>query len=132
MTKDERVMRAMASRRDGYNCAQSLGFAFSDVTGLEDSVTARALAGFGGGVGAQGEVCGVVSGMAFVAGMRGEGAPQEKGGVYRQVRDMTEMFRRKNGCILCRELKSRERAVPCDELIRQGVQIVDDYYGGNA
>lgn len=132
MTKEERTVRAMEARGKGYNCAQAVGLAFSDVTGLDDRTTARSLAGFGGGVGAQGEVCGVVSGFAFVAGMKGEGLPAEKGEVYRQVREMTEEFRREYGCILCRELKAKGNAVPCDELIRRGVEITDLYYRKDA
>ncbi|MCR4565661.1 MAG: C-GCAxxG-C-C family protein, partial [Bacteroidales bacterium] len=60
--------RARAYFREGYNCAQSVALAFSDVIGEDPERIAKALSGFGGGMARLREVCGCVSGMAFVAG----------------------------------------------------------------
>ncbi len=126
MTREERKEKVAAMRRQGYNCAQSVAFGFTDITGLDEETTARAVAGFGGGMGAQGEVCGVVSAFAFIAGFMGDSSPRGKAAVYRDVRELTQPFREKYGRILCRELKSKENPVPCDELIMQGVDILCD------
>ncbi len=131
MTKDERVRKAMPFRQKGYNCAQAVGMAFTDLTGMDEETTAHAVGGFGGGVGAQGEVCGVVAAFAFLSGMIGDASPAGKSNVYKSVRDMSDRFRALNGCILCRELKGKETPTPCDELIRQGVEIASDYFSAH-
>ena len=52
----------------GYNCAQAVAVAFSDVTGLDEKFSAKIASSFGGGMGRMREVCGAVSGMLLVAG----------------------------------------------------------------
>lgn len=126
MTREERKALASDLRHRGYNCSQAVAMAFSDVTGLDSDTTAKAVAGFGGGVGGQGEVCGVVSAFAFVAGFMGDSSPKGKAAVYKSVRELTEPFRRLNGCILCRELKGKSNPTPCDTLIMQGIDILCD------
>ena len=54
---------------EGYNCAQAIAVAFSDVTGLDEDFSARMASSFGGGMGRMREVCGAVSGMLMVAGL---------------------------------------------------------------
>ena len=61
MNKEERLKKAESIRRQGYNCAQTVAMAFADLTGIDEETTARATAGFGGGIGGMQEVCGVVS-----------------------------------------------------------------------
>ncbi len=51
----------------GYNCAQAVAMAFSDVTGIAPEASAQMVSGFGGGFGRMREVCGGVSGLAMVA-----------------------------------------------------------------
>lgn len=131
MTKEERKDIAMDLRRRGYNCSQSVVMAFRDLTGLDEETSANATTGFGGGVGGQGEVCGVVSAFAFVAGFAGEKGPEGKAAVYKDVRALTDAFRAKYGKILCRELKGSGCAVSCNDLICGGIDILHDYYCGN-
>ena len=52
--------------KQGYNCSQSVALAFSDYLGMSDDMIAKITSGFGGGMGRMREVCGAVSGMAFV------------------------------------------------------------------
>ena len=54
---------------DGYNCAQAVAMAFSDVTGIDEKLSARLASSFGGGIGRMREVCGAVSGMYMVLGV---------------------------------------------------------------
>jgi len=69
---DERERKAMQLFKEGYNCAQSVALAFSDIIGQEQGLSEEqigaAMTGFGGGFGRLREVCGTVSGMTFVAG----------------------------------------------------------------
>ncbi len=128
MTVQERIDKVTRLRAKGYNCAQSVAMVFSDLTKTDEISTAHALAGFGGGVGAQGEVCGVVSAFAYVAGMINDPDPKKKDDTYRAVRELTAPFKDTYGCIVCRELKGNASLTPCDELIRQGVKIIHSFY----
>lgn len=56
MNKEERLKKAESIRRQGYNCAQTVAMAFADLTGIDEETTARATAGFGGGIGGMQEV----------------------------------------------------------------------------
>ena len=53
----------------GYNCAQSVFCAFSDLTGYDIDSSARMASSFGGGLGRMREPCGVVSAAALVLGI---------------------------------------------------------------
>ena len=61
----DHVSKALELNRGGFNCAQSVLCAFSDVTGLGRDDSLRLAAGLGGGV-RSGEVCGAVSGAVLV------------------------------------------------------------------
>ena len=92
----------------GYNCAQSVVVAFSDLTGLDESFSAKMASSFGGGMGRMREVCGAVSGMLFVLGtLYGYDTPGDdatKKRLYGDVQALAGAFRAENGHIVCREL----------------------------
>ena len=46
----DRGEKAQELFHQGYNCAQALVLAFSDVTGLDPTTAARLTSGFGGGI----------------------------------------------------------------------------------
>ena len=52
---------------EGYNCAQAVLLAFSDMTGLDQSFAAKMISSFGGGVGRLREVCGAAAGHSGIA-----------------------------------------------------------------
>lgn len=93
---------------DGYNCAQAVAVAFSDLTGLDETLSARLASSFGGGMGRMREVCGAVSGMLMVAGiLYGYDTPGDdvaKKAHYALVQELAGQFREKNGSIVCREI----------------------------
>lgn len=107
---------AMQLFREGYNCAQAVFCAFSDVTGLERSEAARLASSFGGGMGRMREVCGAVSGALMVLGCaRGyddPGAKDAKMNHYALVQEFARRFRERNGSIVCRELLAGVRIAP--------------------
>ena len=92
----------------GYNCAQAVAVAFSDVTGLDKDFSARMASSFGGGMGRMREVCGAVSGMLMVAGLLYGydkiGDDTIKKAHYTLVQELAGKFREKNGSIVCREI----------------------------
>jgi C_GCAxxG_C_C family probable redox protein len=130
MTLEERKARAIALHKQGYNCAQCVVMAFSDRTGLSDAVAAKIAMGLGGGVGAQGEICGVVTGMAIAEGTTHEPVASEKPASNKTVRDLTESFVNNNHHLRCRDLKTVGR-IPCNDLILNGVEILHKWYEAN-
>ena len=92
----------------GYNCAQSVFCAFTDVTGYDIATSARMASSFGGGLGRLRETCGVVSAAALVLGIaNGYDDPADyeaKKRHYALVREFADRFKVKNKSINCHEL----------------------------
>ena len=130
---------------DGYNCAQAITVAFSDVTGLDEKLSARLASSFGGGMGRMREVCGAVSGMLMVAGvLYGYDANDDdasKKGHYTLVQELAARFREEVGSIICRELLKNPpsdpaptprtaefyQKRPCARFVMLAARILDDY-----
>ena len=95
----------------GYNCAQSVFCAFTDVTGFDLDTSARLASSFGAGLGRLREVCGSVSGAAMVLGaVEGYDDPSDKNAKkehYERVREFAAHFRESEGSIICKELLAR-------------------------
>ena len=93
---------------EGYNCAQAVAVAFTDLTGMDKKEAAKLASPFGGGMGRMREVCGAVSGMfmvlGYLYGYDNSDADSHKKELYRQVQALAEQFRAINGSIICREI----------------------------
>ncbi len=129
----------------GYNCAQAVVVAFSDVTGLSEEFSARMASSFGGGMGRMREVCGAVSGMLMVAGVlygyEAAGDDVRKKAHYQLVQQLAGQFREQVGSIVCREIlknppsdpnptpRTEEfyRKRPCTRMVMLAGQILDAY-----
>ena len=70
MTRSERAVSKFVA---GYNCAQSVFYAFSDDLKIDQDTGLKIACGFGAGMGRQGEVCGAVTGGIMVLGARCSG-----------------------------------------------------------
>ena len=105
---EERVNRAVRNFEAGYNCAQSVFLAYSDVFELEMETAKKMSVSFGGGVGRMREVCGTVSAMAMLAGFKypvQDITDQEaRTKNYAMVQKMADIFKEKNETIICRRL----------------------------
>ncbi len=128
----------------GYNCAQAVAVAFSDVTGLDEKFSAKMASSFGGGMGRMREVCGAVSGMLMVAGLLyGYDAPNPdmQKEHYALVQELSGKFREQAGSIICREIlknppsdpqptpRTEEfyKVRPCARLVVLAAEILDAY-----
>ena len=130
--------------RKGYNCAQSVVMAFSDLTGIDEAASAKLASSFGGGLGRMREVCGAVSGMAIVAGILfGYDDPKVPGASaahYALVQKLAGAFREETGSVICRELLGDTSPVkatpeprtpgyykkrPCPELVSLAASILE-------
>lgn len=92
----------------GYNCSQAVFGAFAEELGVDFDVALKLSSSFGGGMGRMREVCGAVSGMLMVAGIKyGYNSPSDdvsKSEHYRLVQELANEFKEKHDSIICREL----------------------------
>ena len=134
---------------NGYNCAQAVAVAFSDITGLDEQLSARLASSFGGGMGRMREVCGAVSGMLMVVGvLYGYDTPGDDGAKkaqYTLVQSLAEQFRQENGSIICREILKNPpsdpipsartpdyyASRPCARMVYTAATILDAYIKEN-
>ena len=96
---------------EGYNCAQSVFLAFSDLHGIDPHTAAALSSSFGGGMGRLREVCGAVSGMFIVEGLlegyfdpTAENAQLQKAEHYKRIQELARRFKERNTSIICREI----------------------------
>lgn len=105
---EARAERARQLFHEGYNCAQSVVLAYSDLFGLDNSLAASISAPLGGGMGRLREVCGAVSGMFMIAGLYYKndkpGDLAKRKVVYTAVQNLAARSKALNGSIICREL----------------------------
>lgn len=141
--------RAEALFRQGYNCAQAVFAAFSDVTGIPEAEALRLSSSFGGGMGRLREVCGAVSGMFLAVGALygyDEPTPPKRAEHYARIQALAAQFQAQYGSIVCRELLHGQAAAggapaarteefyrkrPCLSLVRGAAAMLDDYLEKN-
>lgn len=131
----------------GYNCSQSVLGAFAEDLGLDLETALRLSSSFGGGMGRLREVCGAVSGMFLVAGLKyGYSDPHDqpaKAEHYQRIQDLAAEFREENGSIVCRELlhlpegpdttvpadrtANYYKKRPCAELVKCAAEMMENY-----
>ena len=145
----DRQYRAATLFVEGYNCAQAVAMAFSNVIGMDEKFCARAISSFGGGMGRLREVCGAVSGMLFVAGILYGYDTKDDDGLkkahYTRVQELAGKFREEVGSIICREIlknppsdptpSPRTEAYykdrPCVRMVTTAVRIMEEYMAAN-
>lgn len=131
--------------RSGANCAQSVFAAFAEDLGITQEEALRISAPFGGGFGRMREVCGAVSGMLMVLGMKegySELTDTNKKECYARVQSLMNAFSAQFGTYLCRELiaaagpESPVPAVrddayyasrPCEACVKFAAKLAEDY-----
>ena len=105
---DKRVELAVENFMAGYGCCQSVGAAFADLYGLDDTLAKKVAAGFGGGVGRLRMMCGAVSGIVMLVGLdcgQTEGSDREgKSACYKVVQELLAKSKAENGSLICAEI----------------------------
>ncbi len=137
--------------REGYNCAQAVFLAFSDLTGMDEKCALALSSSFGGGMGRLREVCGAVSGafmaMGVLYGYTDPSDHKAKAAHYERIQEVARRFREKNSSIICRELlalgpgpdeptpeKRTEEYYhrrPCEDYVGIAAAILDEYISEN-
>jgi len=133
--------------KSGCNCAQAVMSTYADELGIDQSTALKLSSSFGGGMGRLREVCGAVSGMFMVAGLKygydDLKDPDAKKSHYELIQKLAKEFKEQNGSIVCRELLSllsgadvpspEQRTEkyykkrPCAELCKCACDILDNY-----
>ena len=99
--KEERIARAVAYFKEGYNCSQSVVAAFADLYGFTHEQALHISASFGGGIGRMRLTCGAACGMFQLVGL--------------EVAAMAKTVRRNRGIMpSCKSLPpgSKQKTVP--------------------
>lgn len=123
MTSEERIEKAIALFKEGYNCSQSVAMAFADLYGIGEGQMSMIAASFGGGIGRMRETCGAACGMFLLCGLEThpEGmqypSAELKKHNYEEVQRLAARFKEENGALLCKELLG---------LGRQGDKVTDN------
>ena len=143
-----RAQKAKEYFLQGYNCAQSVAMAFDDLIGMDKDRIAKLTSGFGGGIGRMREVCGTVTGAAFViSALYGYNDPKatiEKQKLYANIQQIGNEFAKENGSVVCRELlglsikgadsptpEARTQQYyqkrPCADLVEYSAHLVEEF-----
>lgn len=128
--------------RQGYNCAQSVLGAFHEEINMTFEDALKLSSSFGGGMGRMREVCGAVSSMFMIAGIKkgyitsNDDLVKEKH--YALIQDLANEFKGEYGTIICRELLGLDDTSPiptkrteeyysqrpCEEFIKTCAELI--------
>lgn len=137
--------KAVNNFKKGYNCAQAVFLAFADTVGFDEETALKLSSSFGGGMGRLREVCGAVSSMFAIAGLKeGYTSPTDdeiKTKHYELIQDLANKFKKEYGTIICRELlelpdgadspipskrtKEYYEQRPCELFIKHASEIIE-------
>lgn len=135
--------------KDGYNCCQAVVLAFCDDVNLDKDTALLIASSFGGGIGRLREVCGAVSGMCIIAGLKkgyiSPKATTEKADHYKLIQKLAGEFEKKNGSIICKVLTGLEKSThvpdernkqyyekrPCECLVYDAAEILEKFLADN-
>ena len=147
MNENNYAEKAMALFREGYNCTQAVVGTFADELEIEIDTAMKLASSFGGGMGRLREVCGAVSGMFIVAGLKfGYSDPKDKElktEHYKLIQELADKFKEEHPSIVCRELlgldQKKESYVPedrtenyykkrpCVQIVGKAAEIIGEY-----
>ena len=143
-TKSEKAVELFHT---GYNCAQSVFCAFCEDFGMDFKTGLKLSSSFGGGMGRLREVCGAVSAMFMIAGLKfGYTEPNNdtiKQAHYERIQKLAAEFEEKHKTIICREIlglpKGKDSPVPskrteeyyasrpCEKCIADAARIIEKF-----
>ncbi len=145
----DKEKKARALFKDGRNCCQSVFCAFCEDFGIDFETGLKLSSSFGGGMGKLREVCGAVSGMFMLAGLKygytSNNDDEEKSNHYKLIQDLATEFKKVHGTIICRELLGTDsdgyipakrtdsyyENRPCEECIATATKIINSLFVNN-
>lgn len=131
---EERVAEIKDKHTRGYNCAQIVLCSYAEELGIDEETLFRISEGFGAGMGGMMQTCGAVTAMFMALGLANSSgdlqACDTKPQTMKKVRELAVEFEKKNGSIVCRELKGIDTGKvlrSCDGCIEDGIRILGEY-----
>lgn len=132
--------------KKGYNCAQSTFCAFCDDVGIDFETALKLSSSFGGGMGRLREVCGAVTAMFMVAGLKkgyiSHNDDEIKAKHYELIQNLAGKFKKEYGTIICRELLNLSEGAdspvpskrteqyykerPCEDFVGYAAKIISE------
>lgn len=132
----DRIQKALENHKKGMNCCQAVACAFADALGADENLVFAMGEGFGAGMGGMECTCGAVSGAVLLAGLknssRDAGNPVTKGKTYQLSKEIVKEFRKKNGSVICKDLKgvgTGKILRSCDGCIEDAAGLVQQFLG---
>ncbi len=146
MCNNTKAEKARQYFKDGYNCCQAVILAFVDELQIDEKTALALASSFGGGIGRLREVCGAVSGMCMVAGLKygytstEDNTNGKKAQHYALIQKLVKEFEDKNGTMICKELTGIQKGThipddrnkeyykkrPCDCLVYDAAKILEN------
>ncbi len=145
---EDKVKKAGDLFLEGYNCAQSLFCAFCEDFGIDFETGLKMSSSLGGGMGRLREVCGAVSSMFLIAGLK-FGYVEKNNDIikakhYKLIQKLSEAFKNEHQTIICRELLNEDangyipekrteeyyKKRPCLKIIQTAAKITADMLNG--
>ena len=127
MTKQEQAQEFF---RKGYNCSQSVFAAFCQDLGMDLETGLKLSSSFGGGMGGLRQVCGAVTAMFMIAGLKYGYIDSKdinlKNQHYKLIQNLAKNFTDKFGSIICKELLLSNANIKKD--ISMPEQRTPEYY----
>ena len=110
---EDKVKKAGDLFLKGYNCAQSVFCAFCEDFNIDFETGLKMSSSLGGGMGRLREVCGAVSSMFLIAGLK-YGYTENNNDIvkanhYKLIQTLSEEFKKHTGKIICRELLNEDK-----------------------
>lgn len=127
-----RVEEAGKRHEKGYNCAQAVACTYCDLVGISENEMFRIMEGYGLGMGCMQGVCGAVSGAIALTGAKnslGCDSPTTKRATYQLSTEILDRFQKKNGSLICRELKGVDTGKTlrsCPGCIQDAAELVEE------
>ena len=128
----DRVEKALELHKQGYNCAQAVILAFEDWHKMNNIMLYKLTEALGFGMGDMNATCGAVSAAVMLAGIKnsaGDVSTPTKSTTYKIGRQITSSFAKKNGSLVCRELKGVDTKIvlrSCPGCIEDSVRIAEN------
>ena len=114
----------------GFNCAQAVVMTYCESFSMDKQTAMRASEAFGGGMGCFYSVCGALSGVIMLCGLKNGGGdlltgPTSKAETYAVAKNIVADFERHCGALNCRDIKAGK--TPCAECIRYACELAEKY-----
>ena len=137
--------KAVENFKLGYNCAQSVFLTFAEEFGIDKEMALKISSSFGGGMGRLREVCGAVTSMFAIAGLKyGYTSSDDdiaKTKHYELIQILAKEFESEFGTIICRKLLNLPEGAdspvpskrteeyyqerPCEDFIKKASEIIE-------